>query len=116
MGYDLHIMRGHEWSDPDGPHIGMEEWLAVIDADPSLDLRDELAATSPSGEIRVPSPGLGTWHGHPEIPEVHFSFRGGKISVRTPDEVVLAKMVQIAAALDAHVQGDDGEFYPPSTV
>ena len=56
MGYDLHITRGLEWSDRDGPCIGMEEWLAVIDGDQLLDLSDGLSAISPNGEIvHVPS-------------------------------------------------------------
>ena len=35
----------------------------------------------------------------------------GNIYTKNPDEPILAKMLQIAVALGARVQGDDGEFY-----
>jgi len=39
-----------------------------------------------------------------------FKFKGN-LSIKNPDEECLAKMRQIAARLQARVQGDDGEFY-----
>jgi len=33
------------------------------------------------------------------------------IYTKNPDEPILAKMLQIASALGARVQGDDGEIY-----
>jgi hypothetical protein len=37
------------------------------------------------------------------------------VTVRRPDQTVVAKMIEPAGALDAKVQGDEGEFYPPAT-
>jgi hypothetical protein len=36
------------------------------------------------------------------------------VTVKNPDVSILGKMYQIAASLDAKVQGDDGEVYGPS--
>jgi len=35
------------------------------------------------------------------------------ISVKNPDEAILAKMYKIATSLNAKVQGDEGEIYGP---
>lgn len=112
MGYGLHVVRAQKESDHDSQRISMKEWLTVIDADPSLVLKGEVTVTSPGGDvIHMPSPGLAVWHGHPEIPEVPFTFHNGTISITASDNAVLAKILQVAAALVAEVQGDEGELY-----
>lgn len=117
MGYDLHITRSENWIDPDGPRISIDEWLALIDADPELDPRSEVTARLPDGEVlTLPMENLAVWTGHPQAVEVPFHFTGGRISVPMGDTTALAKAHQIAAALDARIQGDEGEFYEPEPV
>ena len=118
MGYALHITRNDDWwSESDDPQAMKDDWLAAVEGDPSLHLRDGLTAMTPAGEaIWMPGDGLAVWTGHPEIPEVPFDFRTNRISVNSPDEAILAKMLHLAEVLDARVQGDEGEFYPPRTV
>jgi len=36
----------------------------------------------------------------------------GEIVVKNPDDPVLAKLIDVAQRLGAHVIGDDGETYP----
>ncbi|MFJ3405312.1 hypothetical protein [Promicromonospora sp. NPDC090134] len=114
MGYDLHITRS---SAPDGggPRIGADEWRALVETDAELRLHDGITAALPGGHVlTIPSPDLAAWSGHPQHAEVPFRFHDGRVTVRNPDEAVLAKMIDLAGALDARVQGDDGEFYPPT--
>jgi len=59
--------------------------------------------------------GYDLWTGHAQHPEVPFDFRDGSIIVKNPDDSIIAKLVEVATALDARVQGDDGEFYPSTT-
>jgi hypothetical protein len=100
MGYDVHIVAEDE--------IPLETWQAFVERDPDLRLDGFAEATSPGGDvIRIESPGLAVWTAH----EAVFDWRGGRIVVTNPDETIVAKMRAIARALDARVQGDEGEFY-----
>lgn len=40
-----------------------------------------------------------------------FAYWKGSINTKNPDVPIIRKMLQIASALNAKVQGDDGEFY-----
>lgn len=54
---------------------------------------------------------LTEWRHHSRGSTVWFSYFEGNLSVKNPDDECLAKMKQIAAKLQAHLQGDDGELY-----
>lgn len=56
------------------------------------------------------APGLAVWSDCPGGP-CWFDYRGGRIVVKNPDDVVMTKMQQIAAHLGARVQGEEGEYY-----
>lgn len=101
MGYDLHITRRRRWSGK-GPAITADEWLAFVEKDPELQLdedeRSHAALWRPVDAPAVESPPWLAWS-------------DGEIYTKNPDEPLLAKMVSIATALGATVQGDDGEVY-----
>ena len=46
-----------------------------------------------------------------KYPTAWLDWDHGDIYTKNPDEPILAKMLLIASALGAKVQGDDGEFY-----
>lgn len=46
-----------------------------------------------------------------ETPEGRFHLSREKVSSKNPSEKTIVKAVQRASALDARVEGDDGEFY-----
>lgn len=120
MGYDVHITRKEEWSDDDGPVITLDEWLAVIDADPDLRHDGFAETTTPDGStLRVEYPGLAVWTAHPVHREpgnlAWISFSEDELVVKNPDPPLLAKLVEIAARLGANVQGDEGERYDGTT-
>ena len=98
MGYDLHITRRKDWSDP-GHDIAAEEWLAYVDQDPEL-------ALSPEN-----GPYPAKWSGKSKCPNSWLDWFHGNIYTKNPDEALIDKMVAIAQALRARVRGDDGEIY-----
>jgi hypothetical protein len=105
MGYDLHLTRGQ-----DNP-IAEAEWRNYVTGDPEFDLAGVAEAPSPDGTLRYENPGLAVWRRHPEGAEVWFDFRRGRVVVKNPDEPTIEKMLVVARALAARVEGDDGEIY-----
>ena len=105
MGYEFHITRKEHWSDPDDHNIiSFEEWFNYANNDPEL-------------EIDVQNgPGFFFWTAHPERKGeasywINYNKRDGDIHSKRPDDATIDKMVSIAKALNAKVQGDDGELY-----
>ncbi len=116
MGYDVHITRKKDWFNRDQPGFTFEEWSSYIGTDPSMRLDGVARTTTPDGQvIEIQSPGLAVWiaySGHDEDRTAWFDLsRSGNISVKNPDPEILGKMWEIAQALGAKVQGDDGEIY-----
>jgi hypothetical protein len=100
MGYELHITRAEHWSDNEQHPITAEEWLAVVTSDPELHIDTQNG------------PYFAVWSGPCSYPDGGwFEWFDGNISTKHPDRAILGKMLQIAARLGAHVQGDDGEMY-----
>ena len=99
MSYELHITRRDHWSDDIGDSISADEWLALIDAD------SELAIDRRNGPHFAVMAGQGEGERH------WLNWFEGDIRTNCIDQAMLAKMLQIAHALGATVQGDDGEHY-----
>lgn len=116
MGYDVHITRKRDWFEREQRGISLEEWASYIKSDPSMRLDGVARATAPSGDvIEMISPGIAVWtaySGHEDGRIAWFDLsRSGNVSVKNPDPEILGKMWQIAQALNAKVQGDEGEIY-----
>lgn len=99
MGYDVHITRKKFWASEDGRVITPDEWLAYVATDPHL----RLDPTSKRHSV--------TLNIESQYPDPWLEWFEGDIYTKNPDEPILAKMLQIASALGAKVQGDDGEIY-----
>lgn len=117
MGYDVHITRAEEWMDSSSAPISLREWLDYVANDPEMRLDGHADATVGQGEIlRYENDGLAVWtkySGHGADGNMAwFDFSDSHIVVKNPDEEIIDKMCHVAEALDARVQGDDGEFYP----
>jgi hypothetical protein len=119
MGYDIHITRAEEWSESETTPITLEEWIAHARSDPALrvDVIDGRAdSTLPDGQVlSIKVKGLVAWFGKGAEPSrqplAWFSWSEGSIDARNPDTATLRKMHEIAKALNARVQGDEGELY-----
>jgi hypothetical protein len=102
MGYDLHITRKGNWFDEDGPLITGAEWRTLIERDPELTLDTSVQLKMKDGEYI-----FAAWNGE----QGALGHYQGEITTKNPDKPLTIKMVNIAAALGAKVQGDDGEIY-----
>lgn len=119
MGYDVHITRKqHSWADEeDTAAISLAEWLAYVATDPEMRLDNQ--AEAPVGDtgttLRVESEGLSVWLPYSKNGRAGnyawFAHEGDRVTVKNPDEEILGKMLAVAHALGARVQGDDGEYY-----
>jgi hypothetical protein len=99
MGYDVYITRKKSWFEETGPAITKEEWLAYAASDRGL--RVESAGKTHCVILNIQC----------AYPDPWLDWRDGNIYTKNPDDAIRTRMVQIAAALGAKVQGDDGEIY-----
>lgn len=116
MGYDVHITRAESWLDSEESPIPLEEWLEYVQLDPEMRLDGYAEARLPDGHtLRYENAGLSVWVAYSKHARdgnmAWFDFREGCVVVKNPDEEILQKMKEIARALGARVQGDDGERY-----
>ncbi|KAA9037253.1 hypothetical protein FW778_17655 [Ginsengibacter hankyongi] len=119
MGYEVHIIRRDDYeNDEEDSSITMDEWLEYISNDPELNLTNGYKLDIPNVETSwEENPGFCLWTGHSEgVPSesLWFDFWKGTISAKYPDDETIKKMLSIAKALNARVQGDDNEFYDDS--
>jgi hypothetical protein len=118
VGYDTHITRKENWFDANGPAISLEDWTALVNSDPEMQL-DGLAevATDDKKMFRLKMPGLSLWTSYSQSGkngnQAWFALYGGNIVVKNSDSEILRKMYVIAQRLAARVQGDEGEIYGP---
>lgn len=99
MGYDLHITRKEFWSDEEGPEISLDEWQRYVATDPDIQCDPE----NPGPEHYIVSTHAEPWP--------LWWYSSGEIFTKNPHDEAIAKMVQIAKALNARVLGDDDEIY-----
>jgi hypothetical protein len=99
MGVELHITRAELWAENDHAPITAEEWLAYVASDP------ELRPWPENGPYFV------RWAGPSKYEEPWLDWFQGNVSTKWPDTALYRKMLQVAQALNAQVQDDDGTPY-----
>ena len=104
MAYEIHIVRPME--------ITLEEWQLICASDPSLKLESELTRRNPAtGETIVFSgKNSAIWTSPLTQQQYLFDYRRGIISFVYSDAAII-KAKEIAKALAASVEGDEGEAY-----
>ncbi|WMN18585.1 MULTISPECIES: hypothetical protein [Pseudomonas] len=104
MAYEIHIVRSTE--------IALEEWQLLCTSDPSLRLENELARKNPvTGETIVSSgKNSATWTDPLTQQQYIFDYRRRQISFAYSNEAII-KAKEIATALAASIEGDEGEAY-----
>jgi len=103
MGVELYITRGEFWAENDASPITAAEWLAYVDRDP------ELSLDTSNGEY------FARWYGPSAYDEPWLDWSSGNVSTKWPDTALYRKMLQVALALGAVVQDDDGTLYTKPT-
>lgn len=121
MGYDLHIVRRHNWDDyEEESHITLAEWLDYVKTDGELELTEGYQVKIPGESGAQNAPGFCEWSAYSKEKRPGyrpwFDYGYGSISTKNPDYEIIRKMIAIAEALQAKVQGDDGEFYDEAAV
>lgn len=119
MGYDVHITRkAKSWADrDDSAVITLEEWLSYVasDSEMRLDNYAEVPVYGTNDTLRTESEGLSVWLPYSKNARAGnyawFDFQEDRVTVKNPDEEILSKMLTIARALHARVQGDDEEYF-----
>lgn len=81
--------------------ITAEEWLEYVKTDPQL----RLAGYN--------GPCFALWSGKSRCSDPWFDWSAGDLHTKNADPPIVAKAIEIAHALGARVQGDDGEIYLP---
>ena len=102
MGYDIHITRRKDWCDEDDD-ISLEEFVAYLRGDREFTYPGQLGEYS------------GDWHSPKTVYESSLCWSDGHAFTKNPEPEFIDKLVKVAAALQAKVQGDDGEVYLSAT-
>lgn len=120
MGYELHITKREHWADTETPDIPLDEWLAYVNRDIELGLTNDYDIKNGTETQFQNRTGYCEWNAHPTEKEPNarpwFSYWKGSIDTKNPDAPTIRKMIQIALALNAIVQGDEGEIYTEETL
>jgi hypothetical protein len=119
MSYHVHITRkATNWADKDDPAtITQAEWEAYVvsDAEMRLDNQPEEPELIADPTETLHPDGLSIWLPYSKKTRTgHYAWfyhDQDHVSVEGPDEEILGKMLAIAHALQARVQGDDGEYF-----
>jgi hypothetical protein len=103
------ITRGTGTGGMNRSHPIMEaEWLDLVARQPDFLIATEVEAHVPSGHKHIPCPPVAIWTHHPSRPEIPFFFDTDLIEVNAADTTTLARMKELASALDAKVlDGND---------
>lgn len=104
MGYEVYITRATSHMETKEFPISIEEWRAVVDADDEIVLSPEdwYWMRDESGEVHR----FRQWLFIPR--GTFFSFSDGAVHIKSPDRATMAKMVALAAKLNAIVLDEDG--------
>ncbi len=101
MGYDLHITRREDWFDT-GHDISHADFLVYLHGDKEFTYPSSLGAHY--ADWKSPVSGHQSW----------LCWREGQLETKNPEPEFVDKMVAVAKALEAKVQGDEGEIYESS--
>jgi hypothetical protein len=99
-GHDVHVTRKAFWADPSGERITLEQWDAYVLVDPQV----------VNDPVNGPTDFLVTVRGTTFA--LWYNAELGELYTKNPTDDALHKLEDIARAMRAKVQGDDGESYP----
>ena len=97
MGYTLHLTRAADWTESEAHPLPLQEWLAYVAAEPSLQ-------QDPDGHV--------TWTPAPGAAPLLLRWQAGRVDCEGADEALAEQLAAHARALGARVLGDEGEAYP----
>ena len=119
MRHDVYITRKEDWSDIDGPEITLDEWVAFVFADNSLEIDPhKAAAEDPRVASGAKEATHAIWTNWPArqagIDEAWVWLERGNLVATGADTTFRRKLFLIADGLDACLMGENGEFFNSS--
>ncbi len=122
MGYHLFITRhASQLDERDGGDISLEEWEDYVKNDHEMKMVDLVEPVTQDitkqtqQDVSVKSESVAIWTLYSKNTNednfARFKYSQGMISVKTPDDELIKKMISISLALNATVLGEDGEVY-----
>lgn len=99
MSEDVYVTRAAHHFDGAQDPISEGDWRAIIESDPDL--------WSPDTAV----PNFARWGGASSLDRPWIDWSRGNLFTRNPDDFFLRKLIELAAALGARVQGGDGSDY-----
>lgn len=107
MGYELTIKREDE-----NRKISKSEWTEYIKSDSNFELIQEFSAIFNENEsLTIPTPNAGLWITDKGDIPFTFNEERGEITVKSPDDWIIEKMISISTLLDSIVIGEEDELY-----
>src|SRR4051812_39212729 len=110
MGYELHIIRKTNWEDHEEESvITLDEWFQYVEQDEELERTDFMEKRlSDESVIRHDTIGFVIWNGYKgsTYDAVWFDYNNGTVYTKNPDDEIVAKLIDMAHALNGKVQGD----------
>lgn len=108
MSYDIHVTRASHWSDSEEQPISLEELKEYFAGKDEFAYADEHAVSGPFGTMTIGGDFF-IWKSEGQC--IPFHYIDGRLTLSGGDEDVIEIMKEIAAGLQAIVQGDEGEVY-----
>lgn len=106
MGYELSICRAASET-----KISIEEWRSYVDTDPEFEPLEEMNIELPNGKtLNMKLPHSGLWKKNKKEVPFTYDLEFG-ISVKSPDNETIGKMIEVAKSLNALVAGEEAEVY-----
>jgi hypothetical protein len=107
MGYELNIQREDEQN-----KISTKEWISYMESDSEFERIEQFSADLDNNEVlTIPTPNAGLWKSDKGEVPFTFSEEYGEITVKSPENRIIEKMISIAGSLNAIVVGEEGEKY-----
>lgn len=114
MGNAVYITRARDWRQGEKSPIPLAEWRNLVEKDPQMRMEESQWSVTLSGDVREEIyEGSAVWIRRTVTTEARVGFRfiAGNLRVEAPDALTIKKMKEIAAALGATVQDENGEVF-----
>lgn len=98
-GYDVHITHKENWFDENEICINKSDWKQYLDHDSTI--QNDLDNGIGNYLVYINKNEYSMW----------FDYKNCDLGTKNPNAELLGKFIEIAKALNAKVQGDDGEIY-----
>lgn len=98
-GYDVHVTKKEHWTDENDICINKADWKKYLETNSSIQVDHD--SIEDSYLVYINNDEYAMW----------IDYKGCDLMTKNPNTEFINKLIEISKALDAKVQGDDGEVY-----